>query len=143
MSTTSHLEMHREHLRWRAQNDMWRDDLANWEREAQAALKALPKVEEILRKHLDGLRRHAAAIRINEQEFSAQEHALSEYERGDTGQELIELAKRFDRSNETITHQKEKHEKIKHRHYRLMTRWNRHLGLTHMQTEHTPHHFII
>ena len=127
MVTASHLEMHREHLKWRAQNDMWRDDLANWESEVQSALKALPKIEEIFQKHLDALRRHAAAIRINEQDFNAHEHALSQYERGAPGEELIEFAKRFDQSMATIAHQKEK-QQIMRRHYTLMARWKMLIG---------------
>lgn len=140
---TSHLEMHREHRRWQTQNDMWRDDLANWEHEVEAALRALPTVEHILREHLDALRRHAAGIRMNEQDFSAHEHALCQYEHGETGEELIELAKGFDRSAGNISWQKEKHEKLKHRHHALMARWYLFSGASHHEANQSPHNFII
>ena len=42
--------------------------------------------------HAELLRKHAAAIRLYEQDFTAHEHALAEYERGESGEELVQLA---------------------------------------------------
>ena len=53
MATASHLEMHREHLRWRVEDDMWRDDLATWEAEVSQAISDLPRLEKALREHAE------------------------------------------------------------------------------------------
>ena len=55
MVTASHLEMHREHLRWRVEDDMWRDDLAAWEAEIAHAISDLPRIEKALREHAEML----------------------------------------------------------------------------------------
>ncbi len=124
MAAMSHLEIHREHFRWRAQNDMWRDDVALWETAVEEAIDQLPNLKKALHKHLDALRRHAAAIRLNEQEVNAHEHAISEYERGGAGEELIEMAKQFDHSAESVARQKHTHEELKRQHHDLMSSWH-------------------
>ena len=69
MATASHLELHREHLRWWAEDDLWRDDLASWEAEVTQAIKDLPRLDKALRQHTELLRKHAAAIRLYEQDL--------------------------------------------------------------------------
>jgi hypothetical protein len=137
MSAASHLQMHRDHLRWCAQNDLWRDDLAIWEGEVQDAIHVLPQLEKALHKHLDALRQHAAAIRMVEQDFNEHEHALSEYERGEPSEELIQMAKAFERASSSQVRHKKRHEEIRHEHHNLLARW-RQLVRPILQTKTNP-----
>jgi hypothetical protein len=123
MATASHFEMHREHLRWHVEDDMWRDDLVAWEAEVDQAINELPRLETALRQHADALRKHAAAIRLYEQDFRADEHALAEFERGEPAAASIELTQVFDRTAEKHAAQLRNHEKIKRQHHDLIARW--------------------
>jgi hypothetical protein len=124
MSGTSHCEMHREHTRWRADDDLWRDELAMWERAIDHAVKEIPQIEKALRSHAESLRQHAASIRLYEQEFTTHEHALAEYERGETPQALIELAQTHRGECDHHGERRKKHEELKTQQHALMAKWN-------------------
>lgn len=123
MAIASHLEMHREHLKWRAEDDLWRDELAAWEAEVSQTVRDLPKLEAALREHTESLRKHAASIRLYEQEFALHEHALAQYERGESGEDLVQLAKIFSRGAEKHAGERHQHENVKRLHHDLMVRW--------------------
>jgi hypothetical protein len=104
-------------------NDLWLDDLANWEANVGQAIKDLPRLEKALREQADVLRKHAARIRLYEQDVSMHEHALADYERGESGEELIQMAQVFGRSAEQHVDQSRKHEDTKRQHHELMASW--------------------
>ena len=51
------------------------------------------------------------------------EHALADYERGESGEELIQMAQVFGRSAEQHADQSRKHENTKRQHHELMASW--------------------
>ena len=101
-------------------NDLWLDDLANWEANVGQAIKDLPRLEKALREQADVLRKHAARIRLYEQDVSMHEHALADYERGESGEELIQMAQVFGRRRNSM---RIKVENMRTRSVSIRSRW--------------------
>jgi hypothetical protein len=120
MATLTHAAMHRDHCQWLSDNDMWRCDIASWQRELRQAAADLEKIAEAFKDHERALQVHAAAIRLREQDLDAHEHALAEYERGETAAELIPLAQGHE--NEALKHKQQidAHERSKLRHNKIL-----------------------
>lgn len=123
MVSTAHVEMHRDHAVWRIENNLWRDELAIWERAVNQAIGELPLVERALRAHAEQLQRHAASIRLYEQGCAGHEHSLAEYERGETPAELVEQARAHGRETEQHQVLRKTHEDIKSRQQLVMIKW--------------------
>jgi hypothetical protein len=123
MSTTSHIKMHQEHGTWRAEDNFWRDEVALWEKEIKEAAAQLPKLETVLNGRLESLRTHAASIRLYEQDVAEHEHALTEFERGDTGEKLIRFAGAHQTAAAKHAEERTQHEAIKRHHHQLMAHW--------------------
>jgi hypothetical protein len=51
MTHRGNQQMHEEHLRWRAENDFWRDEVGCWQAEAAGMVKDLHGIETALRHH--------------------------------------------------------------------------------------------
>jgi hypothetical protein len=109
--------MHQDHTQWTSENDMWRCDIHAWQDEMKKATAELKNVEAALREHEKALQTHAAAIRLREQELGSHEHALVEYERGESGGELIALAKAHEKESAKHAQQRDAHERIKKHHH--------------------------
>jgi hypothetical protein len=120
MATVTHTTMHSDHKQWLNENDMSRCDIAAWQKEFKKAAADLKAIESALQEHEESLQVHAAAIRLREQELAAHEHALVEYERGETGVELISLAQAHDKETAKHTQQHDAHERIKRHHHTVM-----------------------
>ena len=123
MSNTSHIDMHQEHKRWRVEDDLWRDELAVWEREIDQAISDVPRLEKALRDHAGTLWQHAASIRLYEQEATYHEHELASYEQGEAPSDLVALAKSHRREAKKHAEQYKTHDEIKKRQHVLMTKW--------------------
>jgi hypothetical protein len=123
MSTASHVKMHQEHGNWRSEDNFWRDEVALWEREIQEAAAQLPKLDTVLNNRLESLRTHAAAIRLYEQDAADHEHALTTFERGGTGEELIRFAGAHQAAAVKHAEERTRHEVIKRQHHELMAHW--------------------
>jgi hypothetical protein len=124
MASKSHIEMHRQHAAWRSEDNLWREEIAIWERDVNQALKDLPRVEQAVRAHAETLKKHAAAVRLYEQDFGGHEHSLAEYERGETPLELIEQAQNHERELEQHMVQRKAHEDMKKRQHVFSAKWN-------------------
>lgn len=124
MSSTSHIDMHREHTGWRKEDAFWRDELAIWEREIHQAIKDVPRLEQALRNHAEILRKHAASIRLYEQDFAKHEHALVEYEQGEASEVLIELAGAHRLESGRHVELRKVHEEVKEQQHALMAKWS-------------------
>lgn len=120
MTTITHGTMHRDHQTWLSENDMWRCDIANWQEEQRQAVAALKEIESALKEHETSLQVHAAAIRLREQDLAAHEHALTEYERGESGAELIALAQAHQKESAKHAQQGDAHQRIKKHHHDVM-----------------------
>jgi hypothetical protein len=123
MSSTSHIDMHREHSTWRLEDHLWRDEIAIWEREIEQAIKDVPRLEKALRDHAEMLRQHAASIRLYEQEAAYHEHELASYEQGEAPSDLVQLARSHKRELDKHAEQYKTHDEIKKRQHALMTKW--------------------
>jgi hypothetical protein len=88
------------------------------------ALKDLPRVEKAVRAHAEKLQKHAAAIRLYEQDFGGHEHNLAAYERGETPIELIEQAQDHEREFEQHNVQRKAHEEMKKQQHVFIAKWN-------------------
>jgi hypothetical protein len=123
MAATTHLAMHQEHAQWRAESDLWRDDLAIWEAEIDDAIGQLPELAAALRRHNDMLKTHAASVRLYDQDPARHEHLLTEYEKGDAPESLVELAKAHEGAADQHEKLRDTHANFKNRQHRLMTKW--------------------
>ena len=123
MTSITHETMHHEHRLWDSEIGAWRDDLRAFQHELSAAARELSQLEEAFKKHNMILQRHAASIRLDELEADAHEHALTEFEKGGEGQELIPLARKHLDEAARQDKQREAHEKLKRRHHEVMLRW--------------------
>jgi hypothetical protein len=115
--------MHQEHARWRADNNLWRDDLAAWQKEVHDAIDQLPELEKAIERHAQLLQTHAASVRLYEQDAASHEHLLAEYERGESPEALIKLAQAHQEAAHQHAKQCESHEGLKNQQHRLMTKW--------------------
>ena len=123
MSNASHIEMHREHATWREEDDLWRDELAIWEREINDAIQDLPRLELALREYAKKLQKHAASIRLYEQDFTVHEETLAEFERGEIPEELVVQAQGHARESEQHQTKRKAHEEIKKQQHVLLSKW--------------------
>src|SRR3972149_4765327 len=114
MSSTSHIDMHREHAIWRGEDDLWRDDLA---------IEDVPRLEKALRDHGEFLQRHAASIRLHEQRCATHERVLVSYEQGESPRELVKLAQTHQEEAARRAGQRRTHEEVKQHQHALMAKW--------------------
>jgi hypothetical protein len=112
--------MHQDHKKWVSDNDMWRCDISAWQEEYKKAAADLKEIESALKEYEKALQTHAAAIRLRQQELGAHEHALAEYERGETGGELVGLAKTHEKEAARHAQQHDAHERIKQHHHNVI-----------------------
>jgi len=117
---TSHLVLHREHKRWLSENAMWRQDIAVWQRELKQARAQLSQVEKALRAQEKALQSHAAAIRCYEQDMAEHEHALADFERGQSGDALLAMAVSHEKEAKKHYEQRQAHERIKAYQHKLV-----------------------
>lgn len=109
----SHTVLHREHKRWMSENAMWREDIAAWQRELKQASAHLSQVEKALRAQEKALQVHAGVIRCYEQDMASHEHALAEFERGKSGDELLAMTVSHEKEAKKHYEQRQAHERIK------------------------------
>lgn len=124
MTADIHATMHHEHQAWEAENSLWRDDIRAWQHELAQVLASLKDVEGLLNSHGEALRTHAAAIRLWEMESATHEHALVDFEKGASGEELLPMAKKHQTETTKQTQHRDAHERIKHYHHALIARAN-------------------
>lgn len=127
MTISFHDKMHKEHKLWEGEVSLWRDDIAAWQKELAGTENDLARLTKAFETRAEILRKHAAAIRMLEQECDVHEHAIASFEQGDErgqGEVLVKAAKSH--VDESRNHEKhrEAHEELKHHHHKLMARWN-------------------
>jgi len=120
MATVTHESMHRDHQKWLSDNGMWRCDISAWQQEFKSAAADLKAIESALKQHEQALQTHAAAIRLRERELDAHEHALAEYQRGETGAALMSVVKTHQPEAAKHAQQNDAHERIKRHHHEVL-----------------------
>lgn len=125
-----HAQMHAQHLEWTQDNSMWRDDLAIWQREIKQARADLELLKTAFDEHEQRLRQHAAAVRLYEHDALQHEHALAEYERGESGTDLCAMARAHE--SEQTKHQGllELHAEIKRQQHAIVEHWQQLLDVS-------------
>lgn len=122
MTINNHADMHREHKQWYSEQVCWRNDLRSWQHELLKAKEDLKQIELALTDHETTLQKHGSAIRLNEQEMDAHEHALAEYEQGAEGTQLLAMVEKH--RQEALLHAEQRgvHERLKRQHHAVLTR---------------------
>ena len=121
-TVADHIRLHADHLLWFSENSLWRDDLSSWQREVQDAIRQLGTLSGTLEKHGEKLRQHAAAIRLHEQRQAEHECALARFEQGETGQELIGMARAHHDESTKQAELRNLHETLKRRQHEMIAR---------------------
>ena len=138
MATLDHAEMHRDHLLWLGENDLWRDNIRVWQVELQQIIDGAPEVKELLEKHHQRLQVHAAAVRAHEQAPRQHEHQIAESEKGEANPELISLATAH--QSEALERQEQRgaHQDLSRDHYAVLSHWNALLRALRESAKHNP-----
>ena len=122
---TTNGTMHRDHLAWSSEVEMWEADLRAWRLECEAAQTAINGYMMALTEHEERVERHARAIQIDGQQAAAHEHVLKLQEQGCPGRCIVPTSAQHDR--EAIGHAEMRlaHEQIKRKHHAIMAEYNR------------------
>jgi hypothetical protein len=115
-----HVRLHADHLLWFSENSLWRDDISSWQREVDEAVRQLGTLRDAFDKHHEKLRKHAASIRLHEQRQAEHECALAKYERGGSGQELVQMARAHQDESTKQAELRDLHENLKRRHHEMI-----------------------
>jgi hypothetical protein len=138
MSTLNHAEMHRDHLLWLGENNLWRDNLRVWQAELKQLVEESTDLQALLDAHQQRLQVHAAAIRAHEQDPRQHEHDIAEYEKGETDANLIALASRHQSEALERQEQRAAHLDLNREHYAIVTHWHAFLRALRESAEHAP-----
>ena len=120
MSAATNQTMHRDHVEWLSDSEMWRDDIRAWQHELETARAIVWRVTATLESHEEILRQHAGAIRLNEQLPAVHEHVLKHHEQGYSGRCILPTGEQHDREAARHTELKLAHEQIKQKHHCAM-----------------------
>lgn len=124
MTVANHIGMHRDHVRWLKENDLWRDDLRAWQNESEQVLEQMEELRKLFAAHEERLQKHAGSIRAYEQFMREHEHRLAAHEKGETEVDLISMAARHNEEAVKRAEQLTKHEAIKKLHHTMMANWH-------------------
>jgi hypothetical protein len=114
--------MHSDHRLWRSEGELWLDEITLWQKEIADAQRQLRRAELVIRRHSDSLRKHDKLVRARTKALARHEQALASYERGNgNGLELdlLQMAKSHRRQAGRHAREREMHESLKKRHYKL------------------------
>ena len=123
MATADHLEMHFEHKQLLNEIALWQEQLTYWRKELREATAEIDRLKASLKCHDEALQKHAEHLECECTRLQEHEHALVEYERGGTGQELIALAQKHTNELARQLNRRAVHERIKRHHHSLMAQW--------------------
>lgn len=119
----THSEMHSDHRQWSSEETLWEDDIQIWEGELDAALGDIKQLAEVIGEHRKCLEAHGDAVRAARAHRAKHEHALAEYERGETGEDLVVLAQKHEEEGAKHCEQRQAHERVKRHHHTVMAHW--------------------
>jgi septal ring factor EnvC (AmiA/AmiB activator) len=118
----NHADMHRDHREWNSEQICWRNDLRSWQHELANAREELKQIEAALKDHETTLQKHGSAVRLSEQEMDAHEHALTEFEQGGAGDELLAMIQKHRQEASLHAEQRAAHERLKRQHHAVVAR---------------------
>jgi hypothetical protein len=123
MATADHMEMHFEHKQLLNELALWQEQLGLWRQEFREALAEIDRLKISLKSHDEALQKHADDLDRECTRLQDHEHALADYERGGSGQELIALAKNHTKELSSQLNRRAVHERIKRHHHSVMAQW--------------------
>jgi hypothetical protein len=120
MSSSTQLRMHQDHRQWQSENAFWRDQIREWQQQTAKAVGDVAVIRSALAEHERMLEKHAAAVRLYEQQSAQHECRLAE-----TPQEATSGLSASEHGCEACQHfeVRERHENLKQLHHTLMARW--------------------
>ncbi len=124
MSVATNQEMHRDHVEWSSDCNMWHDDIRAWQLEVAATRAIIGQLAKALHVHEETLRQHAAAIRLNQQLPAAHEHVLKLHENGCPGRAMVPTDAQHSLEASKHTELKAAHENLKQRHHTTVAAWS-------------------
>lgn len=124
MTTAIHVDMHRDHIVWKAEFGQWRDDLDLWKKELALAESQLLDMEKALKSHRDALAAHTASVIKREQSANRHESEIAAYEMGEPGAELPAMAVQHNSEAQEQTAQRHAHERIRRHHHAIIANCN-------------------
>lgn len=113
--------MHCDHQAWLKEDAHWRDEVLLWQEAAARAVSRLRQLEGELLQHAELLRKHAAAIRLYEQDAVAHERAVAELERASGGTLPNSPAPEHEAEADAHARQRMMHERLKQAHRALLS----------------------
>ena len=124
MPKSSNQTMHRDHLNWLSEDNLWRDETQVWEEETKSAERGLSRLNAALRSHLQRLQEHTASIGITERIPAAHEHVLALQEKGSVGHCITTTQEQHGREAQDHLEARGLHEQLKRKHHTIMAHWN-------------------
>ncbi|HUY91319.1 MAG TPA: hypothetical protein VMV10_21455 [Pirellulales bacterium] len=119
----NHAEMHSDHRQWASEDALWEDDVHLWQGELDQTAAEMKKIEAALAEHRRSLESHAEAVRDFREEEDRHEHSLAEYERGESGEDLVVMAQKHNAEAEKQRQRRKTHERIKRHHHTMIAHW--------------------
>jgi len=119
----SHAEMHSDHRQWVSEDAMWEDEVHMWQGELDQAVAEMKKLETALAEHRKSLEAHAQAVREYRERQDQHEHSLADYERGESGADLVALAREHAKECEQQRQRRATHERVKRHHHTMIAHW--------------------
>lgn len=113
--------MQTDHLHWKSQNSLWRDDVKQWEKEYEIALAELEGLERMIRQHGEVLKAHAGSINAHEAALNLHQRGMADLDLqgkgADEGQPFVKP-----HEQQAIKHLNLNgaHEQLKKRHHTLI-----------------------
>jgi chromosome segregation ATPase len=123
MTPTQCDTLHREHRDWRAENDLWRDQLRTWEYELYLVKTEAATLVEKLGRFEQDLATLASAIHSDNEQLSRHEHELSLCAANPTNVAAINPSLEHVREAKRHAEQQIKYEAAKACHCNVMIHW--------------------
>lgn len=124
MSVPIHMEMHCDHQHRLNEIGLWQEQLNHWRGELQESLRNMERLQTALTCHEQALQKHAQELDHDCTSLHEHEHALAEFERGETGMDLVSLAQKHRDERSRQDERRAVHERIKKHHHSLMAQWH-------------------
>lgn len=116
-------DMQAAYRQWDAVHSTWRADVERWQREHQAALAELAKLQGLVRQHCEAVDAHLQEIERCQQDLCDNQRAMSEFDQQSVGEDLQRaLFSKHLACGERHRAQRIAHERIDEHHQKVMKR---------------------
>ena len=120
---TAHLEIHGEAQQWRSENDIYRNQLVLWMREADEALDGMRDLEKLLREHRERLQAQLEAVALEDKSLQESQRSLAQSEQSGGEEKILPLIESHQKNAERHIKQQEFRKRLQRRHLRSIACW--------------------